>query len=197
MTCIVGLERDGKVYIGGDSASVTGLHITTRRDRKVFTRDGMAFGFTSSWRMGQLIRYQVAFPDLPISPPDLSLSQSKRAAFEAELDGWMVTEFVEAIREGLKDGGYSKVESNQEEGGTFLVGARGCLYAIFSDFQVARVAHEFDAVGCGEQYARGAMEVMHNGPAPDEGPADQVVRALRVAAKYSAGVRGPYHVVSV
>jgi len=62
MTCIVGLVENGKVYIGGDSAGVAGLDITTRKDEKVFQKENMIFGFTSSFRMGQILRYSFKNP---------------------------------------------------------------------------------------------------------------------------------------
>jgi hypothetical protein len=44
MTCIVGYESDGKVYIGGDSAGVRGLDVTVREDSKVFKKEGLGYG---------------------------------------------------------------------------------------------------------------------------------------------------------
>lgn len=62
MTCIVGLVENNKVYIGGDSAGVAGLSLMKRADEKVFKKDEFIFGFTSSFRMGQLIggNFQIA-----------------------------------------------------------------------------------------------------------------------------------------
>lgn len=58
MTCIVGLKHKDKVYIGGDSLGAnTAFQKTVRADEKVFQKDDMIFGFTSSFRMGQILRY--------------------------------------------------------------------------------------------------------------------------------------------
>ncbi len=64
MTCIVGIETDKGVVIGGDSAGVSGLGLTVRADEKVFARGPFVMGFTSSFRMGQLLRYGALDPDL-------------------------------------------------------------------------------------------------------------------------------------
>ncbi len=64
MTCIVGVVKDGVVYIGGDSAGVSGLRLIKRKDSKVFKRKGFIIGYTSSFRMGQLLRFKLDPPIL-------------------------------------------------------------------------------------------------------------------------------------
>src|SRR5690242_15173484 len=83
MTCIVGLvAADGRVHLGGDSAGIAGYDLTVRKDPKVFRVGEFAVGFTSSFRMGQLLRF--AFTPPPI---------------EGDLDAYMVTTFVNALRD--------------------------------------------------------------------------------------------------
>ena len=56
MTCIVGYLDKETVYLGGDSAGTDGnysQHI--RKDKKVFQNGPFIFGFTSSFRMGQIL----------------------------------------------------------------------------------------------------------------------------------------------
>lgn len=189
MTCIVGLETPTGVIIGGDSAGVAGWDLDVRADTKVFTRGPYAFGFTSSFRMGQLLRYAPSV-ELDAGPqfcPGVDGSDD-------DLDRFMATTFVDAVRALLKAGGYAKRENEQEEGGTFLVGVAGRLYEVHSDYQVARSTAGFSACGCGAQIALGAMYAMigkrcHN---------DVKVRtALDAAERFSAGVRGPMHLVEV
>ena len=59
MTVIVGYvdEENGKVYIGSDSQGVSGDHTINRADPKVFISHGITYGFTSSYRMGQILRF--------------------------------------------------------------------------------------------------------------------------------------------
>lgn len=57
MTCIVGWVEEGQVWIGGDSAGVAKLDLRVRKDEKVFVSGEYVMGFTSSFRMGQLLRY--------------------------------------------------------------------------------------------------------------------------------------------
>ena len=116
MTCIAGVEHSGKVWIGGDSAGVAGYALTVRADEKVWVDNGFVFGFTSSFRMGQLLRYNLSLPLQRYEVPESNA--------EAEIK-FMTTHFVDAVRKVLKDGGYAKNDNGQERGGTFLVGWRG------------------------------------------------------------------------
>jgi hypothetical protein len=175
MTCIVGVTDGETVTIGGDSAGVSGWDLTVRADAKVWATKGWAFGFTTSFRMGQILRWSFEPPDLGGVP----------------LERYMATTFVDSIRQCLKDGGWAKVESGREEGGSFLVGHAGRLFEVRDDFQVGESVVPFAAVGCGASYALGALHVVE-----DINTEKCVLRALEVAAHCSAGVRGPFHLVT-
>jgi ATP-dependent protease HslVU (ClpYQ) peptidase subunit len=174
MTCVVGVEYDGKVVMGADSAGVTGLSMTVRADTKIFCNGEFVMGFTSSFRMGQLLRYSLVPPE----PQDW------------DLDRFMATEFVQSVRDCLRDGGFARNESGVESGGTFLVALRGRLYRVDDDFQIGRSLDSYDAVGCGEEFALGSLHGSEDLP-----PADRVRRALEAAAHHSAGVSPPFHVI--
>lgn len=177
MTCIVAIEHDGKVYMGGDSASVGGWDLSIITHPKVFRVDDFLIGYTSSFRMGQLLEYNLDVP--------------KNCDGDDETK-YMITKFIPAVRECLKMGGYAKVDNNQEEGGSFLVGYRGKVYLVADDFQMTHHAHKFDAVGCGESYAKGALAAMEIND-----PKKAILKALKIAGDFSAGVRGPYYVQSL
>ncbi len=119
MTCIIGLVHDGNVYIGGDSAGVSGLSVSIRADEKVFSNGPFIMGFTTSFRMGQLLRYK-------FDPPQQTSNQSDMQ--------YMVTSFIDAARACFSANGFG--DKDATEGGTFLVGYKGKLYNIGSDYQV-------------------------------------------------------------
>lgn len=171
MTCIVGIVDRGHVVLAGDSAGVAGLDITVRRDPKVFRVGEFVIGYTSSFRMGQLLRFGVEPPD-PI--PDVD-------PFE-----YMVRAFVPHVREAFKAGGYAKVENGVEEGGHFLVGLRGRLFQVEGDFQVGEPSLKFDAIGCGQSYALGCL-LNASGSVRR-----RAFNALETADTFSAGVCAPY-----
>lgn len=176
MTAIAGLVHDGVVHIGGDSAGVGGWRMTVRADTKVFRNGPYVFGFTSSFRMGQLIRWSLQAP-----------------APDGDLDRFMCTTFIDSVRACLKEGGFAKKNSEQEEGGTFLVGVAGRLFTVHSDYQVGEAVDGYAAVGCGEEPALGALFATANmGLAADE----RLELALEAAERFSAGVRAPFAYVS-
>lgn len=112
MTCIAGFIEDGRVWIGGDSAGVGGYSLTVRADQKVFRNGKMLFGFTSSFRMGQLLRWALTIPD---HDP------------RADVEKYMATVFVNAVRECLKTNGFATKKDEVETGGTFLCGGAPVL----------------------------------------------------------------------
>lgn len=172
MTVIVGLVHKGRVHLGGDSAGVCGYQLTVRRDPKVFSNGPYVMGFTSSFRMGQLLQHAFQAPHPAGS-----------------LDQFMVTTFIDALRTCLKDGGWARKDSEQEQAGTFLVGVHGRLFVIQGDYQVGEPADGYAAVGCGDELALGAL---HATATLDMPPRDRVATALAAADHHSAGVAGPY-----
>jgi len=175
VTCIAGIAEGGSVYLAGDSAGCAGWDLSVRGDPKVFANGPYVIGFTSSFRMGQLLRYS-------FSPPSP----------EADLHRFMCTAFIDALRTCLKDGGWASKDKEQEEGGTFLIGVAGALFRICDNYQVGIPASGFDAVGCGGQIANGAMFATAG-----KKPLARLETAMQAAERLSAGVRGPFSYVSM
>lgn len=173
MTCIAGLIDKGTIYMGGDSAGVnSSLSLAVRADQKVFIKDKFVMGFTTSFRMGQLLQY-----NLELSPRPESLD-----VFE-----YMVTSFVEAVRKCLKDGGFAEKKDEREKAGTFLVGYAGRLFCIESDYQVEETILPYATTGSGEDIALGVLFANAH-LAPDE----RILQALEAAEQFNAGVRRPF-----
>jgi hypothetical protein len=160
MTCIDGL------------AGVAGYELSVRADAKVFRNGPMLFGFTSSFRMGQLLRYALTVPD---HDP------------RVDIDKFMATTFINAVRACLKENGFAERRNEAESGGQFLVGYRSRLFYVGDDYQVGEAADGFNAVGCGHDIAKGALAVTAH-----LAGRDRVLAALGAAERYSAGVRAPF-----
>lgn len=176
MTCIVGIAKEGKVYIGGDSfVSSNGRHRRTAI-KKVFTIGEFLIGYTTSTRMGNLLRFSLQVE-----------KQKHNDDFQ-----YMVTKFIPAIRELFEEGGYSQIDNNVERGGNFLVGYRGILYEIDSDFQVESYINGFAIVGSGEAVALGAVQaIIHVGGID---PIETIEIALDVAGIFTNTVGSPYYI---
>lgn len=174
MTCIVALKADGTVYMGADSAGVAGTSLTQRADPKIYSVGTMVIGFTSSFRMGQLLGYKLKVPDHDPRMP---------------AEKYMATEFIDACRTCLKEGGFAEKEKEAELGGTFLVAYKGRIFRIASDYQVGESVHPFESVGCGFDLALGALFATQDSALT---PIERVTMALRAAETFSAGVRSPF-----
>lgn len=173
MTCVIGISEGGQVLMGADSLSASGYDVTMRRDPKLFQKGPFLIGFTDSYRMGQILRFNMA-----VEPPSES----------DDLFAYMATKFVDAARSALREGGWTMKHDERESGGQFLVGLRGHLFVVESDFQVSMPHNGYEAVGCGAPYALGALYATEG-----EGTArDRIEIGLSAAAEFSAGVRGPW-----
>lgn len=174
MTCIAGFidKKNNKVVMGADSAGVSGLDVTLRKDEKVFKNGDFVVGCTSSFRMIQLLRFS-------FNPPRV---------YDKEIYEYMCTDFINDVRKCFKDGGYlQRFNDGDERGGIFLVAYKDRLFKIESDFQVAEASQGYDACGCGETYALGSIYNTSKSNAETI-----VIDALKCAENFSGGVRSPF-----
>ena len=178
MTAVAGLVHDGEVWIGADSAGVSGSSLAVRADHKAFRNGPYVFGFTTSFRMGQLLRYRL---DPPVP------------GWGEDLHGFMCTAFADAVRDCLKAGGWAEKDKDREAGGNFLAGVNGRLFEVFSDYQVAEREDPFTATGCGEDFLLGSLHTTEGLGWP---PEKRLLAALEAAERYSTGVQGPFRIVS-
>lgn len=178
MTCVVGYRTDAGIWIGADSAGTTEYGSQTlRADSKVFACHGFTMGFCGSFRMGQVLRF------------NLTPSAHSEGLDDYE---YMVTTFVEDVRKVLKRAGYSHIKNNVETGGNFLVAYRDALYEVEDDFQVGITTRSYACIGSGEEIASGAMSILdEHEMAPDK----IIKRALKAAADHDAYVAAPFKVI--
>jgi len=175
VTCVVAIVDNDGVFMASDSNAVVGNTVFPRADKKMFTirsRYGtpMLLGFTSSYRMGQLLRWW--------TPPD-------RGTMDVEQ--YIHTKFIEGVRNQLKTGGYTRVSDNREEGGTFLVAYHDRLFEVHNDFQIAMPGIPYSSIGSGREFALGSLYTTQGGILSTEARA---VVAVESAAQFSASVGG-------
>jgi ATP-dependent protease HslVU (ClpYQ) peptidase subunit len=179
MTIIVAIKDDKKIIMGADSIGVSHYDKVERVDTKIFKKNNFLIGFTSSYRMGQILNYIWTPPEHPKDMPNME---------------YMVSTVVTSIIDTFEKEKYAKVNNNRIEGGTFLIGYKNSIYKIDSDFQVAETMDNYDACGCGESYALGtfyATELM------ELKPRERVNLALKSAIKFSSGCGGHTNVLEM
>lgn len=175
MTCIIGYndKKNKKIYIIGDSAGVSGLSVTIRDDKKVFRNGSFLIGFTSSFRMGQVLQH-MSFPEQGEDVEDFK---------------YMCTDFIDAVMDKFSDKSFGEKINDEKHGGVFMVGYKSNLYTIHSDYQVALCKDGFDSVGCGEKFALGALHALGD---DKKSIPERLERAMDIVVKLSGGVRPPY-----
>lgn len=180
MTVIVGVRSQGRVFMGADSQGTGGWAKTARADDKLFRLGELVVGFTTSYRMGQVLRYWLE--DEGVGVPE--------SETPADIERWAVRTFVPAVRKVLKEHGFAKVENAREEAGSFLVGWRAALFAVEDDLQAGFSRAPYMAAGVGREFALGALhacsELIPNDPEHVLG------RALWAAADNSIGCGPPF-----
>jgi ATP-dependent protease HslVU (ClpYQ) peptidase subunit len=189
MTAIVGvIDHSGEVWMGGDSAACDGYDLYLRKNPKVFQVGPFLIGCCGSARSLDVMRYGEGGKDFA----DKTLLYGCE---ESDPHAIMVTKFVPSMREKLKAAG-SAAKSHEQEHihGGILVGFRGRLFMVASDYQVHENSLPYIAVGCGAAYAMGSMHTTHMKLGEVE--ATRMIHwALAAAEEFSAGVRAPFTVL--
>lgn len=182
MTCIVGIEHNDEVWMGGDSVGIDDRNRdkTTIESPKVFRRGEFLIGVTGDSRTLQTFKYHLSFG----APPDV-----------VDPEEWLATVFVEAVREACRrTGAMGKDGEGREATSNSMIGFRGCVYVVDSSFGVVRSTNSYEAIGCGAPYALGALYIakQHGSGSPEH----VVQAALEASAHHCAGVAGPFEIIS-
>jgi ATP-dependent protease HslVU (ClpYQ) peptidase subunit len=179
MTCVIGLEHEGKIWLGADSAASRDDEISCRADSKVFQSGDFLFGFSGSFRIGQLLRYAFK-PPKQYNKPDME---------------YMVVDFIDSLRLLLDEKGTLLKESaSDHHDSEIIVGFRRKLYLIESDFNISIPFENYVASGSGSAFALGALSVLDN--MPTISPALKIESALKASAQHCCSVRAPFTIIS-
>ena len=182
MTCIVGITDGKRIAMGADSAgsSPDTSEIYDVATSKLWSSGAYLVGICGSFRAGQLARWEMAWPD----PPE---------AAGAELESFVVREVVKSLRHTLQDAGFTS-PAEPARAAQFLIGLKGHLFSIGSDFSAVSMSAPFMAIGSGRLAAYGALQILAG---LELEPEEKVRRALAAARTQTANVREPFHLLSV
>lgn len=150
MTCIVGVSAQGGVVLGGDSCNgqpdqYVRYAVTGSKVFKLTDEEGVPLlvGYTTSWRMGDQLRYRLSVPPIPSNP--------------SKLLSWIKVIFTDAVISAMSKSQWLRKKDERVEGGTFLIGVRGRIFQMGDDFSTIESSSGLSAVGCGYEFALGAM----------------------------------------
>lgn len=179
MTCIAAyVDKKKNIWMGGDSIAFSSYEYSLIAQPKVFLKNNMIIGYTSSFRMGQILQYDF---DIPKHSSELSDNR------------YMVSVFIDKVIQTFEKKKYSKINNNQATGGIFLIGYNQKLYRVDSDFQVTEMLGNYNSVGCGEDFAKGAFWMIDQRKMRLE-PRDKVYYSLKCASSFSL-VKEPFHIL--
>ena len=178
MTCIVGIEHKGNIWMGADSISVSGWDTSINSIPKLFKIDNrFLIGVSGLTRTGQIIQYSLK----------VDQQESKISDYE-----FIINKFVPSLRKILKQNNNAKTLSNETEsdsGGNLLVGFNGKLYKIGVAFGVVRCSNGYVAIGAGADYAKGSLYATKN---KNTKPKTKILNALKAANYHSTYVQEPF-----
>lgn len=176
MTCIVGIETDDGVIMGGDALASSSSDAFLLRSPKVVRSGPYLVGVSGSRRFGDIMRTAQLPP-----PPTRGL------------DRFMIGPFVSAIRAIAKDAGVD-LDWTKDIGNTgcLMLGVAGRIYVVRNDFGIERMRGGYHAIGCGDSFATGSL-YSTKGLAPR----DRVVLALEAAETHGHNVRRPWTILTL
>lgn len=177
MTAVVGIASTaGTVWLGADSQATDCDHGKASRSHpKVFKNGCVLIGYAGSFRVGQILQYKTKY------------RQPKQHESTSE---WMILQFVPAFIQALK------VEGLLCRGGdidtSLLVGVRGHLYSVDTDFSVHEYADRYAAIGMGGDLCRGVLYALAD---KRIAPRAKIIKALEAAEHFNGSVGRPFVVL--
>lgn len=181
MTCIVGIAKDGSVFMGGDSAAVdiNSGSVCAVEMPKVFIKDEYLIGYSGSFRMGKFLQYTAEFP----KPPSWAKGPAK-------LDEFMNGYVVPALRKQAKE---AELEPNEKEDFGFLIGIRGSLFELDEAWAAYENSRRYAASGSGTDIALGSLYATNSWTNSRK----RIQTALEASALHNAYVQPPFTILEV
>lgn len=173
MTCLVGIEHNGAVYLGADKMVSYGDRFGKLQESKIIKKKGFVLASCGSCRMLNILEHLF----MP-SPQEKNQSDEE----------YMCSTFVSEMRKCFTGNGFG-VSQNDWTGGNILVAYNGKLYAIANDFSVLRKKEFTD--GSGYAYAAGSL-LSTTGC-----PKQRIKKAISVASKLCNSVGLGVDIVSM
>lgn len=170
MTCICALVKNNHVWMAGDLCGSNGFTKKVYPDTKVFMNGDFILGYTSSFRLGQILQYNWSQP----------------ARLEGLTDReYLQLDVIESFRECFNRFGYGVKDGLEDVGGNFLIGYKGCIYEMQPNFSVLK--HEdFASVGSGGDFADASLAILTEDE--DFDPYYVLQKAISVAARFTTSV---------
>ncbi len=168
MSTVVGIVKNGKVWLGADSYATTSDGERRRIIcNKIFVNGPYLMGYIGSVRTGQVLAPR------EFDPPENVL----------DFPDFMINQF--------KEKGCIAVQSDNQvilqEGNTLIATLTGELYEVLADFQINQVK-DFTAIGSGSMFAVGSLYTTRK----SSNTKKRILTALEVASVYDMSTGPPF-----
>lgn len=182
MSVVVGMVKDGKVYMAADSRALEGYE---KLDcKKLIVNTHRQWGTWAIGGAGYARNVEIATElDLPV----LTRAQKKSVSLADVCRGWF-----DALRDEIDAKG---VMNNGNSETAFMLAVRGRLFTVEDTFCMHEVTTPY-AIGSGGEYAEGTLWALLN-YCPDMPPEQMVRAAVESAARYSVSVGGDIDTVVI
>lgn len=180
MTIIAAIKDyadDGGIYIGCDGVGSDNIQTRPAMNEKLWRQGGFLIGMSGSYRVTQVIRYQIAFPT---------------HEEHISTDEYVHNIWVRAVIKGLQEAGC--VENNNGlmsmGAASALIGYRNRLFTFQNNFSFIEEMDGIHAIGAGWQVCIGALKAL-----PNKNPKKKLLRAMEITGAMQPGSIGaPYFV---
>lgn len=173
MTCIVGIAKDGNVYIGGDRGASDSYTILPLSRPKVKKCGELLIGYSGSMGIGELAHY--------IDIPPIG---------NKNIEKTLRTVFVKALKNAIEEyGNASHLDDNSTD---WLIGVNGRLFEIASeDWSVAEFAES--SIGSGNTIALGSLHTTRSWKDQEK----RIKYSLQAAVEISPSCSGPIDIYTI
>ena len=177
MTCILATISKGKVHMIGDMCGSNGFtHKNYTKNVKVFKNGDFLVGYTTCYRMGQILEYSWETPTKSLDYSD---------------DVYLYKHVVNSLKTAFDTNSFGHKKGKSFSGGNFLLGWKGRILEVQDNLSI--LEHEyFASVGCGEYFANASMATQMELGVNEDNPELFLSTALKVTSGLVTGVSSAY-----
>lgn len=189
MTCIVGITDGNNIWMGCDGLISGDNDKFNLEQPKIIKKEEMLIGVAGTLRGLQLLKYH-----LDIDGLKEELEKLKIVSDEEFICNYLVT----CIKNMFFEHQYCvQIDSQENQNDKFLIGYRGRLYYLDSNYQIFNTTDSYMAIGSGSEYAYGALRVQEKARILLKDPEEAIKRTIDVVSQFCPSTGGDIKVFNV
>jgi ATP-dependent protease HslVU (ClpYQ) peptidase subunit len=181
MTCCAAIiDNDGSIWVGADSAATSSeIKRLYNHPKKVFINSDFIFGFSGSFRPGQLLQYKF---DPPSKPKNMDIYE------------FINTIFIDALKECFAENDYNINDLEKKLlDNDFLIGYKSRVFVINNDYHISEMLTNYAAIGSGAETALGSLYSTRKWDDCEE----RLIEALEASTYYNPSVSPPFNILKL